>query len=79
MRPSGLGNFKLVRKFGCDWELYDMDVDRTELIDLTGRNTPLETDLLKQYNHWAETVGVMDWNVALPRLMKVWNLDSVEG
>jgi hypothetical protein len=29
-----LGTWKLVRKFGSDWQLYDMERDRTELDDL---------------------------------------------
>ena len=56
-----------------------MEVDQTELNDQTGRNAPLEADLLKQYDGWAAASGVMDWNVALPRLLKAWELESAEG
>lgn len=74
-----MGNFKLVRKYGHDWELYDMDADRTELNNLAGRNAPLEKDLLKQYRAWAEAVGVMDWGLALPKLLEAWKIASAEG
>ncbi len=74
-----LDNFKLVRKHGCDWELYDMDADRTELNNFAGKNAPLEKELLKQYQDWADKTGVLDWNIALPKLLDVWNLESAEG
>ncbi len=74
-----IGNFKLVRKFNCDWELYDMEVDRTELNNLSGTNTPMENELLKEYGGWAAKSGVKDWNKLLPVLLKAWELDSPEG
>jgi arylsulfatase len=74
-----LGQFKLVREHGRSWELYDMEVDRTELRNLAGRNMPLETELLMQYQAWAERTGVYDWDLLLPRLLAAWNLESVDG
>ena len=74
-----LGGFKLVRQFGKDWELYDMDADRTELNDLAGKNAPLEAMLKREYEGWAERVGVMDWAIALPRLLKIWQMDDAHG
>ncbi len=74
-----LGNFKLVKQFDQDWELYDMESDRTELHNLTGKNRPLEREMLSQYNAWADATNVMDWNDALPRLLKAWNMESVDG
>jgi arylsulfatase A-like enzyme len=74
-----LGQFKLVRLHNHPWELYDIEADRTELTDLTGRNPKLERDLIRQYHAWAQSVGVMDWNEALPKLIEAWKLDSVEG
>jgi len=56
-----------------------MDVDRTELNNLAGSNRPLETDLLKQYQGWAEKTGVQDWSMVLPQLLDAWNLKSVDG
>jgi len=74
-----LDYFKLVKKHGCAWELYDMDVDRTELTDLAGQNAPLEADLLKRFEDWGQKQGVLDWDIALPRLLKAWQLESAEG
>lgn len=74
-----IGNFKLVRQFGKDWELYDMERDRTELDDLVGGNAPLTRRLTRDYEAWAEEAGVMDWNVALPRLLRAWEMDDAHG
>jgi len=72
-------DFKLVRQYGKAWELYDMDADRTELNDMAGRNAPLEADLLAQYDAWADRTGVLDWDIALPRLLEAWKMESAEG
>jgi arylsulfatase len=74
-----IGQHKLVRKFNQPWELYDMEADRTELNNLMGRNDPLTTRLLREYEVWAENAGVMDWNVALPKLLKIWQMDNAHG
>lgn len=73
------GQFKLVKLHGLDWELYDMDADRTELHDLAGRGGAMEQDLIRTYNNWAARTGVLDWQLALPRLLKAWNLNSTDG
>ncbi|WP_299352578.1 arylsulfatase [uncultured Shimia sp.] len=73
------GPFKLVRLHGHDWELYDMEADRTELTNLIGKNAPREKDMLAQYEAWAKEIGVMDWDVVLPRLLEAWNMESVDG
>ncbi len=74
-----LDNFKLVKEFDRPWELYDMEVDRTELNNLFGKNKPLEESLLKQYQTWADTTGVQDWGKLLPQLLKAWNMETVDG
>ncbi len=71
--------WKLVRRYGQDWELYDMDADRTELRNLAGRNTPLESKLKADFAAWEDRVGVINWDILLPRLLKAWNLKSVDG
>ncbi len=73
------GNFKLVRKFKEPWELYDMDKDRTELNNLMGRNDPLSRRLLKEYENWTRGAGVEDWNVLLPKLLKLWQMEDAHG
>ncbi len=74
-----IGNFKLVRKFNQPWELYDMERDRTELDNLIGRNDPLTKRLTAEYDAWAASAGVLDWNVALPKLLKLWQMDDAHG
>jgi arylsulfatase len=74
-----LGNWKLVRKFGRPWELYDMDTDRTELHDLIGRHEPLTAQLIGAYDAWAQSTGVLDWSVALPRLLALWQMKDAHG
>ncbi|UYV38434.1 arylsulfatase [Rhodobacteraceae bacterium D3-12] len=58
-----IGDWKLVREFGQDWELYNMRDDRTELHDLRLKNAPKAAELLKEYENWADKVGVVDWGV----------------
>ena len=72
-------NFKLVRKFNQPWELYDMDADRTELNNLMSRNDSLTDKLLREYGHWEMATGVMDWNIALPKLLKLWQMEDAHG
>jgi len=74
-----VGDFKLVRRHGRDWELYDMEKDRTELTNLAGRNRPLEDRLKKDYQGWAEAAGVEDWDRLLPRLQEIWQMGDVHG
>lgn len=74
-----LANFKPVRKHGQAWELYDIEMDRTELNNLSGHKAPLERERLNQYNDWASKTGVLDWDVALPKLLEAWKLKSVDG
>jgi arylsulfatase len=55
------GAWKLVRKFPNDWELYNMDKDRTELDDLCDREKNRAERLIKEYQAWAGRIGVLDW------------------
>ena len=74
-----LGNVKLVREFGRPWELYDMEQDRTELQNLIAKNAPLAKRLVREYESWAESAGVLDWNILLPRLQAAWQMDDIRG
>ncbi len=74
-----VGDFKLVRRFSQDWELYNMQTDRTELNNLAGRNQPLEASLKREYQGWADKSGVQDWGRLLPQLLAAWGLKSTEG
>ena len=46
-----------------------METDRTELHNLAGRNKPFEKAMLADYNHWANSIGVMNWDDVLPKLL----------
>jgi arylsulfatase len=71
---------KLVRRYGGDWELYDMERDRVELNDLARRgNRRLVRRLSQQHAQWAERVGVVDWKEQLPKIQAAWNLEEVHG
>jgi arylsulfatase len=74
-----MGRFKLVRQYDQEWELYDMETDRTELTNLAGRIGHAEHDLHFRYQRWAEAQGVMDWDVALPKLLSAWGIETAEG
>ncbi|MGB2824418.1 MAG: arylsulfatase [Phycisphaerae bacterium] len=51
------GKWKLVSARGGPWELYDMDVDRTELNDLAGAEPKLAAALAALWDKWAGDVG----------------------
>jgi arylsulfatase A-like enzyme len=53
------GKWKLVRKYGQDWELYDMERDRTELDDRAGEHPELVAELAAAYQEWASRCGVI--------------------
>ncbi len=57
------GEWKLVRGFNEPWELYNMNLDRTELNDLSALNQPQVEHLQWLYGEWAERCGVIDWNL----------------
>ena len=43
------------------WELYNMEVDRTELNDLSGQEPAVVEELSKLYEQWATRCGVREW------------------
>jgi arylsulfatase len=55
------GRWKLVRKFGGGWELYDMVEDRTELADLAARYPADVQRLAALWDDWAARVDVVPW------------------
>ena len=54
--------WKLVRKYPGDWELYDIETDRTELNDLSADHPQIVAELDGFYTAWAERCKVMDWS-----------------
>lgn len=53
------GKWKLVREYPSEWELYDMEADRTELHNLAGDHTELVSSFSQQYEEWATRCGVI--------------------
>jgi len=46
------GKWKLVAARNGDWELYNLDVDRTELIDLAHREPARVTAMSEAFQRW---------------------------
>ncbi len=63
------GRWKLVREYPRDWELYDMEADRTETRNLAGQFPERVAAMKRAYEEWAERCGVLprDKIVALMR------------
>ncbi|WP_349428106.1 arylsulfatase [Microbacterium sp. LWS13-1.2] len=59
------GDWKLVREWGGDWELYNIRHDRTESRNLATREPELVADLAESYRRWAESHGVIPWQDVL--------------
>ncbi|WP_332825263.1 arylsulfatase [Ramlibacter sp.] len=64
-----IGKWKLVREYPKEWELYDMEADRTETNDLAAAQPQRVADMKQQYEAWAKRCGVLprDKIVALMR------------
>ena len=55
------GPWKVVKKFKGDWELYNIDADRTEQLDLITENPQIAQLLIRQWDDWAATTYVDEW------------------
>ena len=77
-----IGQWKLVKRYPRDWELYDLDADRTELRDLAALQPERVAEMARLYDAWAERCGVIarDKIVALMRSQGVtrafWEKDE---
>jgi arylsulfatase len=60
-----LGRWKLVREYPNPWELYDMETDRAETINLATTNPNVLNHLVSQWDDWANRVGVKIWDNVL--------------
>jgi arylsulfatase len=60
------GKWKLVSRDPGDWELYDLEADRTELNDLAARMPAKAAQLMGDYNAWAQRCGVAPWSEIRP-------------
>ena len=69
-RAVRLGKWKLVSRHPGDWELYDLEADRTELNDLSEKYPEKLEGLKALYKSWAERCGVQPWPVRKPARKK---------
>jgi arylsulfatase len=53
------GKWKLVAPAGADWELFDLEADRTELNNLASRHPEKVKELAGMYDAWARRCGVV--------------------
>ena len=56
-------DWKLVARHGEAWELYDLQLDRTERRDLAKKRPSTVKDLAAKYDEWAKRAGVRPWPV----------------
>lgn len=59
------GRWKLVRKHGGSWELYDMDLDRIEANDVAMQHPERVVEMATAYQRWADRCGVLDRSLVL--------------
>lgn len=57
------GKWKLVGRHKAEWELYDMEADRSELHDLAGKRLEKVKELAAKHAAWAQRCGVLPWPV----------------
>ena len=60
-RAIRAGKWKLVSRHPGNWELYDLQADRTEMNDLASRNASKAAELERAYNAWAKRANVVPW------------------
>lgn len=56
-----LNNWKLVKQFNKDWELYDMTKDPSEMNDLSKKDSMQMQQLFEKYQNWSGKYGVLPW------------------
>ena len=63
------GKWKLVTLGSAfdNWELYDLDADRTESHDLAKDHSEIVQDLAAEYDRWANRCGVVPWSKIAPK------------
>ena len=56
------GKWKLVARHKGDWELYDLEADRTELADQAAKQPEKVKELAALYEQWAKRSNVLPWD-----------------
>jgi len=64
------GKWKLVRQHPGEWELYNMETDRTELNDRAVENPDIVRELTEIYTEWTERCGVKPWDTVCELMRK---------
>jgi len=64
--------WKLVREHPHPWELYDIDVDRAELVNEAKRQPDVVAELSAAWSVWANRVGVIPWE----RVQEIYRRDG---
>jgi arylsulfatase len=55
-------NWKLVSRYPGDWELYDLQADRTEMNNLAASEPSRVRRMADLYRSWSEKAGVVRWD-----------------
>lgn len=76
-RAVRAGRWKLVSMYGRDWELYDMNRDRTELCNLAGKMPSRVGELALLYDQWSERCHVVPWQ-RIRELLPDWVVEASE-
>ena len=58
-----IDNWKLVRAHRKPWALYNLETDRTELVDVSKQHPNKTTELKVKWESWARRVGVQSWPI----------------
>jgi arylsulfatase A-like enzyme len=61
-RAVRLGKWKVVSRHPGNWELYDIEADRSELNDLAAKHPEKLNELTALYDAWAARANVAPWN-----------------
>ena len=62
------GRWKLVSRWPKSWELYDLEADRTELVDLAPRGPQRVAEMAAMYERFAADTGVEPWPWVVPQV-----------
>ena len=66
-RAVRAGKWKLVSRHPGEWELYDLEADRTELNNLAATHPANAKELAAMYGRWAKRARVLPWEEAHPK------------
>ena len=62
------GSWKLVSRYPDQWELYDLDADRSEINNLIAEHADVAKRLAAKYEAWAARSNVLPWEQVQARL-----------